>query len=165
MPLDPQFSTQTMYLEPAISGFSLSSCSLLFCCCCSSSSSTHLHSAMPVAHGGVLQDLVARDAHKKQQLLFALPAKNWTITERQLCDIELIINGGFSSLDGFLNDDDYLSVVNISRLANGLLWTIPITLDVHQQFASTTAVGDRIALLQDNSTPNCCLDRPKHIPT
>ena len=117
------------------------------------SGSTHLHSAMPVAYGGVSRDVVAGDARKKQQLLSALPAKNWALTGRQLSDIELIINGGFSSLDGFLDDDDYLSVVNSSRLANGLQWTIPITLDVQQQSASATAVGDRIALPQDNSTP------------
>ena len=52
-------------------------------------------------HGGVLKDLVARDAPKRQQLVAeaeTLPAL--VLTERQLCDLELIMNGGFSPLEG-----------------------------------------------------------------
>ena len=52
-------------------------------------------------HGGVLKDLVARDAHKRAQLEAEseeLPAL--TLTDRQLCDLELIMNGGFSPLEG-----------------------------------------------------------------
>lgn len=53
-------------------------------------------------HGGVLKDLVARDAPKRSQLeaeAESLPAI--TLTERQLCDLELIMNGGFSPLEGW----------------------------------------------------------------
>ena len=52
-------------------------------------------------HGGVLKDLVARDAPRREQLLAEsekLPAVY--LTERQLCDLELIMNGGFSPLEG-----------------------------------------------------------------
>jgi len=52
-------------------------------------------------HGGVLKDLLARDAHKRTQLYQeadSLPAI--TLTERQLCDLELIMSGGFSPLEG-----------------------------------------------------------------
>lgn len=52
------------------------------------------------------------------------------LTERQLCDLELIMNGGFSPLKGFLNKEDYEGVVNKMRLANGKLWPIPVILDV-----------------------------------
>ncbi|CCE61548.1 hypothetical protein TPHA_0A04730 [Tetrapisispora phaffii CBS 4417] len=109
---------------------------------------------MSVPHGGVLQDLIERDQPKKQALLQeyngAEASKVWNLTERQLCDIELILNGGFSPLTGFLNETDYKSVVVKSRLANGLLWTIPITLDVRPAFAEGLANGDRIFLVQDN---------------
>jgi ATP sulfurylase len=52
-------------------------------------------------HGGVLNDLFARDAPRQQELLAeaeTLPAL--TLTERHLCDLELILNGGFSPLEG-----------------------------------------------------------------
>ena len=53
-----------------------------------------------------------------------------TLTERQLCDLELILNGAFSPLEGFLGEKDYKSVVENLRLADGTLWTIPVYLDI-----------------------------------
>ncbi len=52
------------------------------------------------------------------------------LTKRQLCDLELILNGGFYPLQGFLNENDYLSVVSKMQLSNGQIWPIPICLDV-----------------------------------
>lgn len=52
------------------------------------------------------------------------------LTQRQLCDLELILNGGFYPLEGFLNEDDYLTVLNEMKLKNGHLWPIPVCLDV-----------------------------------
>lgn len=43
------------------------------------------------------------------------------LNSRQLCDLELILNGGFSPLEGFLNKDDYISVLNNMRLVNGTI--------------------------------------------
>ncbi|CDO94631.1 unnamed protein product [Kluyveromyces dobzhanskii CBS 2104] len=111
---------------------------------------------MPAPHGGVLQDLVARDAPKKAELLEQAEAGNlvrWFLTARQICDLELILNGGFSPLKGFLNKKDYESVVHNSRLENGLVWTIPITLDVDSEFASQLKAGQRVVLVQDNEFP------------
>ncbi|CAG99480.1 sulfate adenylyltransferase [Kluyveromyces lactis] len=111
---------------------------------------------MPSPHGGVLQDLVARDASKKAELLEIAQSgdlTSWSLTARQICDLELILNGGFSPLDGFLNQQDYQSVVEKSRLQNGLVWTIPITLDVDAEFASQLSPDQRIVLLQDNEFP------------
>jgi len=71
---------------------------------------------------------------------------SWDLTERQLCDIELLLNGAFSPLDGFLNKDDYNSVVETMRLKSGTLWPIPITLDVTEDFAKDLKSGDKIAL-------------------
>ncbi|GAA5795521.1 sulfate adenylyltransferase [Helicostylum pulchrum] len=101
-------------------------------------------------HGGVLKDLYLRDADKQTTLAAeAETLPSIVLTERQLCDLELILNGGFSPLEGFLNQKDYESVVEKMRLANGLLWTIPITLDVSKEQIeeSKIAPSKRIALL------------------
>lgn len=58
--------------------------------------------------GGILKDLIARDAPRHAELSAEsekLPAI--VLNERQLCDLELIINGGFSPLEGFMNEKDY----------------------------------------------------------
>ncbi|MCK7582493.1 MAG: hypothetical protein MZV65_47530 [Chromatiales bacterium] len=60
---------------------------------------------------------------------------SWDLTPRQLCDLELLLNGGFSPLDGFLNQADYDRVVEEMRLSDGTLWPMPITLDVTEEFA------------------------------
>jgi sulfate adenylyltransferase len=59
-------------------------------------------------HGGILKDLIARDLPIHQQLLQeSSTIQSIVLTERQLCDLELIISGGFSPLEGFLNQKDY----------------------------------------------------------
>ncbi|KAI9779846.1 MAG: Sulfate adenylyltransferase [Geoglossum umbratile] len=100
-------------------------------------------------HGGVLQDLLARDASRHGQLAAEaekLPAI--VLTERQLCDLELILSGGFSPLDGFMNEKDYNGVVADLRLADGNLFSIPITLDVSQAQVDLSDIkpGARVTL-------------------
>ncbi len=70
----------------------------------------------------------------------------WDLTARQVCDLELLMNGGFSPLRGFLAEEDYTSVVENMRLADGTLWPIPITLDVPEEFASRIDTGQDIVL-------------------
>ncbi|KAI0162254.1 putative sulfate adenylyltransferase [Xylariaceae sp. FL1272] len=85
-------------------------------------------------HGGILKDLLARDLPRHAELAAeaeTLPAV--VLTERQLCDLELILNGGFSPLEGFMNEADYKGVVKENRLADGALFSMPITLDVSQE--------------------------------
>ena len=87
-------------------------------------------------HGGTLRigyldeqaaaDLAAEAAHFPE----------WDLTHRQLCDLELILNGGFSPLEGFLGQADYERVRDDMRLADGTLWPIPVTLDVSEAFAA-----------------------------
>ncbi|WP_299839987.1 bifunctional sulfate adenylyltransferase/adenylylsulfate kinase [uncultured Jannaschia sp.] len=71
---------------------------------------------------------------------------SWDMTPRQICDLELLMNGGFNPLKGFLGQSDYESVVETMRLADGALWPMPITLDVSEAFAETIAEGQDIAL-------------------
>ncbi|KAJ3152831.1 Sulfate adenylyltransferase [Geranomyces variabilis] len=100
-------------------------------------------------HGGSLSDLIVRDAPRREALIKeAATLYSVTLNERQLCDIELILNGGFSPLDGFMDQADYNSVISDLRLSNGLLWPMPITLDVNaaQIKAGNIAPSSRIAL-------------------
>ena len=68
------------------------------------------------------------------------------LTPRQICDLELLMNGGFNPLKGFLTQADYDSVVDNMRLTTGELWPMPITLDVSEDFAASLEVGQDIAL-------------------
>ena len=86
---------------------------------------------------------VANPANLKEEAIL-LPS--WQLTPRQICDLELILNGGFDPLNGFLNQDDYDSVLSDMRLQSGSIWPIPITLDVTQEFAETVSIGYKIVL-------------------
>lgn len=68
------------------------------------------------------------------------------LTPRQICDLELLMNGGFNPLKGFLTEEDYDSVVETMRLKDGSLWPMPITLDVSENFAENIELGQDIAL-------------------
>ncbi|KAJ3281663.1 Sulfate adenylyltransferase [Borealophlyctis nickersoniae] len=107
-------------------------------------------------HGRILKDLIARDAHKRDALLAeAETLYSIVLNERQVCDVELLLNGGFSPLEGFMTKEEYLSVVNNIRLPSGVVWPIPITLDVSesQVDAGKIQTGTRIVLRdpQDDS--------------
>lgn len=71
---------------------------------------------------------------------------SWDLTARQVCDLELLMNGGFHPLKGFMGQADYDGVVDNMRLADGSLWPIPITLDVSEAFAEKVAPGQDVAL-------------------
>lgn len=98
------------------------------------------------AHGGQLIDLYADEKTISAEKEKAKNSPSWTLTKRQLCDVELLLNGGFSPLTGFLNKEDYDSVLTSMRLKNGILWPMPITLDVCAEFSETLKIGDNIAL-------------------
>jgi len=66
---------------------------------------------------------------------------SWTLRPRQLCDLELLLNGGFTPLTGFLGPADHARVVSEMRLADGALWPIQIVLDVDERFATPSPAG------------------------
>ena len=70
-------------------------------------------------------------------------------TSRQLCDFELIANGGFSPLDGFMTQTDYENVCSNYRLSNGALWPIPIVMDIDEQTKVHLEANDGKLLLTD----------------
>jgi sulfate adenylyltransferase len=97
-------------------------------------------------HGGVLLDLIVPAERRAELRAASRDWPSWDLTPRQLCDLELLLNGGFSPLRGFINRADYESVCASMRLANGLIWPVPITLDVNEEFARQLKPGQSIAL-------------------
>ncbi len=97
-------------------------------------------------HGGVLKDRMAAAAEAEKIKKEAREYPSWDLTERQMWDMEMILNGGFSPLEGFLGEEDYTSVLDNMRLADGTVWTMPITLDVTEEFAGKVEAGGKVAL-------------------
>ncbi len=102
--------------------------------------------AFKEAHGGELKQLYLNEDAAEQAKQDAAGYQSWDLTARQLCDIELILNGAFSPLEGFLDEADYNGVVSDMRLASGVLWPMPITLDVSEEFAAGLQAGEKVAL-------------------
>ncbi len=102
--------------------------------------------AFKTPHGGELKELYLDAAAATSEKRKARDFKSWDLSDRQLCDLDLILNGAFSPLTGFLGKADYDSVVRHMRLSSGILWPMPITLDVSQAFANSVKVGESIAL-------------------
>ena len=92
-------------------------------------------------HGGELVDLLVR-APGADELREARFARCVSLTPRQAADLELLAVGGFSPLRGFQGSDGLARVVDEMRLANGLPWSIPVTLATDAEAAE----GDRLAL-------------------
>ncbi|MDP6853721.1 MAG: adenylyltransferase, partial [Candidatus Marinimicrobia bacterium] len=99
-----------------------------------------------IPHGGKLCNLLVDKNIRSQLQLEALHYPSHTLTDRQLCDVELLLNGSFSPLTGFLGEEDYQSVLQDLRLKDGTLWPIPVTLDVKTEFAINISQGEKIAL-------------------
>src|SRR3954453_8679782 len=97
-------------------------------------------------HGGTLVDLIASDDRAAELKAASADWPSWDLTARQLCDLELLANGAFSPLSGFLGRTDYESVCSSMRLADGALWTIPIVLDVPDEVAEALEEGSSLAL-------------------
>lgn len=98
-------------------------------------------------HGGTLVDKIITGPKQKALLqaaeeLFPIRVNSWTIS-----DLDLIGVGAFSPLTGFMNESDYRSVVTDMRLADGTVWSIPITLAVAESIASELKLGQQVALV------------------
>ncbi len=97
-------------------------------------------------HGGTLVNLLV-DEDRATELRNA--SRDWPsldLTPRQLCDLELILGGGFSPLRGFMTRKDYERVRDEMRLGDGTLWPMPITLDISEELAKGLEPGMRLAL-------------------
>jgi len=98
-------------------------------------------------HGGTLVQRVAQGAEREDLLkqvdtLHKILVNAWSIS-----DLDLIGVGAFSPLQGFLNEQDYKSVVSSMRLSDGTVWSIPVTLAVDEFTAAKLVVGEKAALV------------------
>ena len=96
-------------------------------------------------HAPIPELYVSSDSAAKLKVAAgSLPS--WDLTARQVCDLELLMNGGFYPLKGFQSQADYVSTVETMRTRDGALWPIPVTLDVSEKFADGVEPGQDIAL-------------------
>jgi sulfate adenylyltransferase len=102
--------------------------------------------AFKQAHGGELKELYLAEHIADEEKLRAADYVSLDLSPRQLCDLDLLLNGAFSPLDGFLGQTDYEKVCNEMRLESGVLWPMPVSLDVSEEFARNVSEGDTIAL-------------------
>jgi sulfate adenylyltransferase len=100
-------------------------------------------------HGGELIQLQVPAERAAELKGHSKEWPSWDLTPRQLCDLELLLSGGFSPLRGFMNRADYEGVCHKMRLANGTLWPMPITLDVTEDLAKKLTAGSSKIALRD----------------
>ena len=93
-----------------------------------------------------LVDLMLRGDQAKHLKSKIHLLKSLDLSERQTCDVEMLLNGAFSPLTGFMNENDYNNVCKNMRLVSSTLWPIPITLDIIERFANGLKIGEKIAL-------------------
>jgi sulfate adenylyltransferase len=74
------------------------------------------------------------------------PIPRLAVTGRELCDLEMLLDGSFAPLDGFLGSRDYTSVLERLRLADGRVWPMPITLPVSAELAAAAESAGRLEL-------------------
>ena len=89
------------------------------------------------AHGGELIDLYANAERRAELKAHAKDFPSWDLTPRQICDLELLLSGAFSPLSGFMTEAEYEGVCHSMRLTTGVLWPMPIVLDVNEAFAKS----------------------------
>ncbi len=100
-------------------------------------------------HGGELIELIVPAKKAAELKAESREFPSWDLTPRQVCDLELLMSGGFSPLTGFMNKADFEGVCQNMRLTSGVLWPIPITLDVKEEFAKTLKPGSSKVALRD----------------
>ena len=103
-------------------------------------------------HGGKLVDRRLKgdeltEARKRAEGLKKIP-----LSPREISDLELISIGAYSPLEGFMTKDDYHSTMDTMHLSNGLPWTIPVTLAVSREVASSIKEGEEVALTTAEGT-------------
>ncbi|CAD7704250.1 unnamed protein product [Ostreobium quekettii] len=103
--------------------------------------SVAMESGLQTPHGGILTELMLPEADKAAAA--ASCTKTMELSDRNACDVELLIVGGFSPLEGFMNEDEYNSVVETMHTTSGVMFGLPIVLDTSDE---AIAVGDKILL-------------------
>jgi sulfate adenylyltransferase len=97
-------------------------------------------------HGGELVDLVVDEERKKVLKDLALHIPSIVLSERQMCDLELLMTGAFSPLGGFMTNPDYEAVLDRIQLQDGTIWPMPVCLDVTEVEAGRMEAGQSVVL-------------------
>ncbi len=100
-------------------------------------------------YGGELVNLMVPEEGRDELVAYANRLPSLQISQRQMCDLELLAVGAFSPLDRFMDEADHQSVVENMRLADGTLFPLPITLSVEP--ADFVRIGQEIALRSDKN--------------
>ena len=107
-------------------------------------------------YGGILKQLILRDKDEITDLLSEIDFEK-ECSERNACDVELLMIGAFSPLEGFMNEEDYKSVTKDHRDTKGFLFGLPIVLDTNNdhfekgQKILLTFKGQKLAVLEIES--------------
>lgn len=101
-------------------------------------------------HGGKVLNCYLPENERKQTLLRALNLPRLTLSIRNIADLECIATGVYSPLGGFVDEQEYTSIVKDMRLTNGLAWSIPVTLQISESVANQYQLDSEIALAHPN---------------
>ena len=122
------------------------------------------HSSLIDPHGGTLVNRVVAEAARADALASSADVPKVTLNPVQLSDVVCIATGVFSPLVGFLGQADYESIVDGMRLANGTVWSIPITLAVSSEQARRCPEGTTILLTDTTGAPIATMDVTERFP-
>ena len=115
-------------------------------------------SQLVTPHGETLIDLMVDPDERNDLKELSRDYPSWSLTDRQICDLELLMNGGFSPLEGFLNRSDYEGVCSEMRLTDGTIFPIPITLDVPEETVKELDGGSPLVLRDSEGVMLAVLD-------
>ncbi len=101
-------------------------------------------------HGGKLINCYLSEKEQEETLSRACNLPCLTLTIRNIADLECISTGVYSPLEGFVDEQEYNSIVKDMRLTNGLAWSIPVTLQVSESVANQYQLDSEIALAHPN---------------
>ncbi|HZG55577.1 sulfate adenylyltransferase [Paenibacillus sp.] len=101
-------------------------------------------------HGGTLVNRIATGAEREELLQLANSLRKVRVSAWTVSDIDCIAVGAFSPLTGFLKEADYRSVLDRMRLADGTVWSIPVTLSVEDGLFAELRIGERLALVGES---------------
>ncbi|MEH7238300.1 sulfate adenylyltransferase [Bacillus sp. JJ1562] len=111
-----------------------------------------------IPHGGTLVNRMSYDLND------SLYHQEVEIDRTSLSDLELIANGAYSPIQGFVGSNDYQSILHNMRLSNGLVWSIPITLPITEEAAKKLQIGDTIKLIYEEAVYGVIELQEKFIP-
>src|SRR3989440_8599032 len=101
-------------------------------------------------HGGTLVNREVTGAERERLIESTAGMPALRLGPREISDLEMIATGAYSPLEGFLDRSDYSAVCSNMRLANGVAWSIPVTLPLANEQASAIRQFEDVALYQDD---------------